>query len=433
MKREREESTGEEAEEPTAQRARDDAGADESADAPPNTEVAATGTADGAAAADAPPAPAGEAGEANEGSAAADATAPASSESQEPAAAAESAPAAPQPTLDDEKIAALLRERTDAKARRDFAQADALRATLEQHGIKINDARQLGMVGTWTDSNGRRGNLTGPDFFLDPLVEYTESAARDAMPPGATISNADLIAQLQARSEARSRRDFTTSDAIRTALEAHGIKITDSTKSWIANDGRKGNLSGPDFFSVANTPFAPGAAAAAGARSAYPPPPYGAPPPGYPYGYPPPPGADGGAGGMSTDAIYAKLHERQAARLSRDFARADALRDELRRLGVNIDDKARTWSTADGRTGAIDSGRGGGGASAPPQPPAAAYPPPGYGQYAAYGYPPPAAGQYAYPGYGQQPAMQQAPPGYGQPPPQPYAYGAQPPYPGQGY
>ena len=43
MKREREESTGEEAEEPTAQRARDDAGADESADAPPNTEVAATG------------------------------------------------------------------------------------------------------------------------------------------------------------------------------------------------------------------------------------------------------------------------------------------------------------------------------------------------------------------------------------------------------
>ena len=341
-----------------------------------------------------------------------------------------SAPAA-QPTLDDEKIAALLRERTDAKARRDFAQADALRATLEQHGIKINDARQLGMVGTWTDSNGRRGNLTGPDFFLDPLVEYTESAARDAMPPGATISNADLIAQLQARSEARSRRDFTTSDAIRTALEAHGIKITDSTKSWIANDGRKGNLSGPDFFSVANTPFAPGAAAAAGARSAYPPPPYGAPRLATrtaTHRRPAPTAAR--AACRRTPSTRSCMSGRR--RGSRDFARADALRDGSA-AWASTSTTRHAWSTADGRTGAIDSGRGGGGASAPPQPPAAAYPPPGYGQYAAYGYPPPAAGQYAYPGYGQQPAMQQAPPGYGQPPPQPYAYGSQPPYPGQGY
>ena len=44
---------------------------------------------------------------------------------------------------------------------------------------------------------------------------------------GATISNADLVAQLRARAEAKNRRDFPTADAIRSALEAHGIKITD--------------------------------------------------------------------------------------------------------------------------------------------------------------------------------------------------------------
>ena len=161
--------------------------------------------------------------------------------------------------------------------------------------------------------------------------------------PGATISNADLAAKLQERLEAKARRDFAASDAIRTELEQkHGIKCTDNTRSWIANDGRKGNLNGPDFFSLAGTPFAPGAAAAAvaggGGR--------------YDSGPPLP------AGAMPTEVLFAKIAEREVSRQARDYAKSDAMRDELRRAGVNIDDKTRGWVTTDGsgRSGTISGG-----------------------------------------------------------------------------
>ena len=140
-----------------------------------------------------------------------------------------------------------------------------------------------------------RGNTSGPDYFLDPLASAPSAATGEA-PPGATISNADLIAQLQARQEAKARRDFATADAIRFALERqHGVKVTDSTKSWIANDGRKGNTVGPNFFSLDGTPFAAGYQAPAGVGQ-------GAPP-----------------GMLTTEAIYVKLAEREDARRKRDY------------------------------------------------------------------------------------------------------------------
>ena len=73
------------------------------------------------------------------------------------------APALPAPSADvttvgvsDEELTQLLQARADAKQRRDFAAADSIRGTLEQRGIKINDARLPGMVGTWTAADGRR-------------------------------------------------------------------------------------------------------------------------------------------------------------------------------------------------------------------------------------------------------------------------------------
>lgn len=53
--------------------------------------------------------------------------------------------------------------------------------------------------------------------------------------------------------------------------------------------------------------------------------------------------------------------------MSRDFATSDGIRDELRqRGGVIIDDRQRTWTAADGRSGRRPSahdtpGMGGGG------------------------------------------------------------------------
>lgn len=216
-------------------------------------------------------------------------------------------------------------------------------------------------------------------------MDPTAPAPQAAEPPGATISNADLAAKLQERLEAKARRDFAASDAIRTELEQkHGIKCTDNTRSWIANDGRKGNLNGPDFFSLAGTPFAPGAAAAAvaggGGR--------------YDSGPPLP------AGAMPTEVLFAKIAEREVSRQARDYAKSDAMRDELRRAGVNIDDKTRGWVTTDGsgRSGTIS---GGVARMGPPQGAQGARQP-------AHNAPPPHGG-YGYPGH---------PGGYG--------YGAQP-------
>ena len=95
-------------------------------------------------------------------------------------------------------------------------------------------------------------------------------------PAGASISSEDLAAQLKARMEAKARRDFPTADSIRSALEPHGIRITDVSKTWFASDGRSGNTVGPDFFTPSGV----------GYGGALPPP---LPPPPLPPSRPPPP------------------------------------------------------------------------------------------------------------------------------------------------
>lgn len=242
------------------------------------------------------------------------------------------------------------------------------------------------------------------------LPTSSTGGAAPEEPVGATISNDDLSIQLRARSDAKLRRDFTAADAIRSGLEAHGIRITDSTRSWAASDGRKGNTTGPDFFALAGTPFAPGGGGYT------PQPPYGAPPA---YGAPPQ-SAPVAPGALPTEVLFAKLKERESSRMARDYARSDEMRDELRRAGVQIDDRLKTWSTTDGRSGTLHNNT-------------PALNPPGGAAYGAgaYGAPPGYGGGY---GYGAPPAYGQQAGGYGA-----YSQGAygqqqqQYAYPPQGY
>ena len=66
-------------------------------------------------------------------------------------------------------------------------------------------------------------------------------------------------------------------------------------------------------------------------------------------------GGGGGGGGMPEEEIKAVLARREQLRNARDFAGADALREELWEAGVRVDDKAREWRCkASGRSGRFE-------------------------------------------------------------------------------
>lgn len=52
------------------------------------------------------------------------------------------------------------------------------------------------------------------------------------------------------------------------------------------------------------------------------------------------------------------IERRNNAKNQRDFTEADSIRDQLQQKGVRVDDKARTWTTSDGRSGEMVSGGG---------------------------------------------------------------------------
>mmetsp|Transcript_60132 Transcript_60132/g.143312 ORF Transcript_60132/g.143312 Transcript_60132/m.143312 type:complete len:403 (-) Transcript_60132:28-1236(-) len=57
--------------------------------------------------------------------------------------------------------------------------------------------------------------------------------------------------------------------------------------------------------------------------------------------------------GAGDDEVTALIWERERARSAKDFARADALREQLSSLGVTLYDKSATWQDSSGRRGAI--------------------------------------------------------------------------------
>ena len=72
----------------------------------------------------------------------------------------------------------------------------------------------------------------------------------------------------------------------------------------------------------------------------------------------------GGGGGMpitkplTDEEIMSLIEDRNNAKNRRDFDDADRVRDALKAGGVSLDDRARTWSCSDGRTGKLDGGGG---------------------------------------------------------------------------
>ena len=295
------------------------------------------------------------------------------------------APAPPQPLTDDE-ITHKLGQRENARRAKDYATADLIRDDLRARGLSLDDSTKM-----WTTTDGRKGiiGVSGEALKID----------------GMTPSQDELTKMLEERQEARRNKDFATSDRIRLELRARGVTVSDQTNTWTSVDGSRGTLQPPTYVAAAGGYHGQGyGAAAAGAnvdvhnysalldealRTGRP---------------------------VDTAVINAALEDREKMRKSKDFANSDRVRDQLRSLGIRVEDSAFTWTSPDGRSGTYGAG------------PPAGYQP-AYGQqqqqqqWAGYGHG--AAQQYAqqqYPQYGAAYGQQQH--GYYQQQPQGYDYSA---------
>lgn len=118
-------------------------------------------------------------------------------------------------------------------------------------------------------------------------------------------SEAEILRLVADRESFRQQRRFAESDEIRDELRSLGVELFDKEKEWRAKDGRRGFL------------FTAGAAECS----------------------------------LSDSQIYSRIAHREEARKNKDWSLADTLRDELRKSGVELNDKEKTWATGNGRTG----------------------------------------------------------------------------------
>lgn len=115
----------------------------------------------------------------------------------------------------------------------------------------------------------------------------------------------DILRLVSQRESFRQQRRFADSDQIREELRSMGVELYDKEKEWRANDGRRGML------------FTAGPAECV----------------------------------LSDLEIRERIREREDARKAKEWDRADASRDALRHLGVELDDKESVWRTSSGRSG----------------------------------------------------------------------------------
>lgn len=127
-----------------------------------------------------------------------------------------------------------------------------------------------------------------------------------------TLSDAEIIATINEREQARSVKDFATSDLKREELRGAGVDVFDKDRCWKTNDGRQGRI-GVSIEAHLS----------------------------------------GGKEGMSEDEIDARLKEREQARAQKDWATADQIREELRARGIELYDQTSLWKASDGRVGML--------------------------------------------------------------------------------
>ena len=68
-----------------------------------------------------------------------------------------------------------------------------------------------------------------------------------------SVPDAEIMASIAKREQARRDKDFATADALRTALREKGVDVFDKDRTWRTTDGRRGTVDGATAATAAVT------------------------------------------------------------------------------------------------------------------------------------------------------------------------------------
>ena len=219
-------------------------------------------------------------------------------------------------SLSDEQIHKLLAERLQAKMSRSFDIADRIQMQLIDSGVYVHDAlkewRADGIPYGDLDGGGRPGKVLGSRSFRE--MTYTRSEYSKDPDVSDTLIDG-LVAE---RLKFKSNREYDKADAVREGLRTrYNIVIDDRLRQWsVGGDfGEEHNIQRELADKFANRGYIQ---------------------------------SQSSADFLSDDdkAIVEQLvDDRNAAKKDRDFATADAIREELfAKYDVTINDKLKLWS-----------------------------------------------------------------------------------------
>ena len=220
--------------------------------------------------------------------------------------------------VDEQRIDAILTQRNDAKRARDFETADRLRDQLQaEFNIRVDDktrewrvmgagAGMFGLAASHAPVSGGYGAAPGMGGGMGNVGhDYTRTPGDNAPVDVEKVNQ--ILAQ---RLDAKRARDFTTSDALRDQLRNEmGIEVMDREKQWCVRGG--GGVMGGGGG---------GGMMAHGYRR-----------------------DDDGSMPVDVERVNTILSQRHTLKMQRDFQTADMLRDQLRGMGVEVQDQEKTW------------------------------------------------------------------------------------------
>jgi len=206
-----------------------------------------------------------------------------------------------------DEIDAILAERLQCKFRRDFQRADALQEELFSMGVRVHDGLKL-----WRDDGGGFGDEMGRNAKAGRQRNSRADRTTYSMDPDSDeVDDEDkeeiekLVAQ---RLEAKFERDYATADQIREQLQnEYDVKVDDRKRKWMVGD--QPFRGAPDL----NAPYT----------------------------------RRGGGEVEDVAKVEELVEERADAKARRDYAAADAIRDQLNAMGISVDDRSREWRVAD--------------------------------------------------------------------------------------